>query len=97
MAMIFTLTVHEPLAGMLAPVVCPKLSVVSPAEGAHVGEPVQVVLAEGVTATCRPAGSTSVNFAPVNWTVFVLVSVKVNVEMAFTAIDLGEKDLAIVG
>jgi hypothetical protein len=58
---------------------------------------VQVVLAEGVAATCTPAGSASVNVAPVSCVVFVLVSVKVNVETPFTAIGSGENDLASVG
>jgi len=50
-AVTLTLTVHDPLAGMLAPVVWPKLKVVDPAVGAHVGEPVQVVLPDGDAAT----------------------------------------------
>jgi hypothetical protein len=50
-AITFTLAVHDPLAGMFAPVVCPKLTVVDPAAGAQVGETVQVVLAEGGDAT----------------------------------------------
>src|SRR5690348_5833756 len=35
-AVTLTLTVHEPLAGMFAPVVCPKARVVAPGVGAHV-------------------------------------------------------------
>jgi hypothetical protein len=50
-AVTLTLTVHDPIAGMLAPVACPKLNVVAPALGAQVGEPVQLVLADGVAAT----------------------------------------------
>jgi hypothetical protein len=96
-AVTLTLAVHDPLAGMLAPVVCPKLTVVDPAAGAHVGEPVQVVLADGVPATCNPAGNVSVNFAPVSCTVFGLLNVKVSVEAPLTAIGFAEKDFASVG
>src|SRR5207244_7245574 len=35
-AVTLTLAVHDPLAGMLAPVVCPKLTVDQPAHGPHV-------------------------------------------------------------
>ena len=49
--MILTLTVHEPLAGMVPPVGVPKVSVVVPEAGAQVGLPPHVVLAEGVAAT----------------------------------------------
>lgn len=93
-AVMFTLTVQEPLAGMVPP---EKLRVVFPAAGAQVGEPVHVVLAEGVAATCKPVGKLSVNVAPVNCVVLVLVSVKVNVEVPLTATGSGEKALAIVG
>jgi hypothetical protein len=50
-AVTFTLTVQELLAGMPAPVVCPKSSVVDPPAGDHDGEPVHVVLADGIAAT----------------------------------------------
>ena len=96
-AVTLTLTVHDPLAGMLAPVVCPKLNVVVAAVGAHVGEPVQVVLAAGEPATCNPPGRVSVNFAPVSWTLLELVSVKVSVDVPLTAIGFGEKALVRVG
>src|SRR5438445_7224497 len=96
-AVTLTLTVHDPLAGMLAPVVCPKLNVVVPAVGAHVGEPVQVVLADGVAATCSPPGSVSVNFAPVSCAVLGLLSVNVSVEVPLTAIGFGAKDFVSVG
>ena len=45
--------------GFIALVGAPKVSVVAPAIGAQVGPPVQVVLADGVAATCTPAGSAS--------------------------------------
>src|SRR5438552_3225250 len=96
-AVTFTLAVHDPLAGMLAPVVCPKFTVDDPAAGAHVGGPVQVVVADGVLATCSPAGNMSVNFAPVSCAVFELLSVNVSVEVALTAIGFGEKDFVSVG
>jgi len=92
-----TLAVHDPLAGMFAPVVCPKLTDVDPAVGDHVGEPVQVVLADGVVATCNPAGKLSVNFAPVSCAMFGLLSVNVSVEVPLTAIGFGEKDFVNVG
>ena len=96
-AVTLTVTVHDPFAGRLAPVVCPKLKLVEPAVGAHVGEPVHVVLAEGAAATCSPPGSVSVNFAPVSCTLFGLVSVKVSVDVPLTAMGFGENDLVSVG
>ena len=91
-AVTLTLTVHEPLAGMVPPL---KVSDVAPAVGAQV--PPQVVAADGVAATCTPAGRPSVNAAPVSAPVLVLVSVKVSVETPLTAIGSGEKDLVRVG
>lgn len=96
-ALTLTLAVQDPPAGIFAPVVWPKARAVEPAVGAQVGEPVQVVLAEGVAATSKPDGSASVNFAPVNWAEFELVSVNVNVEVPFTATGPGAKDLDSVG
>ena len=96
-AVTLTLTVHDPLAGMLAPVVCPKARAVDPAAGAHVGETVQVVLADGVPATCNPAGNVSVNFAPVSCAAFGLLNVNVSVDVPLTAIGFGEKDFVSVG
>src|SRR5689334_2219841 len=96
-AVTLTLTVHDPFGGRLAPVVCPKLNVVAPGVGAHVGEPEHVVLADGDPATCSPPGSVSVNFAPVSCTLLGLVSVSVSVDVALTAIGFGEKDLVSVG
>src|SRR6202162_3338699 len=60
-AVTFTLAVHDPLAGMFAPVVCPEARACGPAPGAHVWQTVQDVLADGVPATCNPAGNVSVN------------------------------------
>ena len=53
--MTFTLTVQEPLAGIVP---AANTSAVEPAAGAHV--PPQVVAAAGVAATWRPAGNVSV-------------------------------------
>src|SRR5512135_861893 len=55
-AVTFTCTVQPVLAAMVAPVGLPKVSVVAPAMGAHVGVPAQVVLAAGVAATWTPLG-----------------------------------------
>jgi hypothetical protein len=93
----FTLTVHDPEAGIVAPVVWPKSSVVAPAAGAHEGEPPQVVDAAGVAATSTPDGKVSLNFAPVRGAELELFSVNVSVEVPFTAIGSGENDLLIVG
>src|SRR5712692_4617989 len=65
-----TLTVQLLLAEMLPPV---KVRVVLPAPGLKVGVPHPVVLGAGVAATCRPAGSESVNWTPVTVTLLVLV------------------------
>jgi len=48
---ILTLTVQEPLTGIVPPVGDPKVSTVDPAVGAQVGVPPQVVVAVGVAAT----------------------------------------------
>jgi hypothetical protein len=96
-ALTLTLTVQKPLAGMLPPVGEPKVKDVAAAAGAHVGPPVQVVLADGVGATSRPEGSVSVNVAPVSCVVFVFVSVNVSVDTALTAMGLGAKAFVIVG
>jgi hypothetical protein len=92
-----TLTVHEPLAGIVAPVGEPKVSDVAPDVGDHVGVPPHVVAAEGVAATCKPDGSESLKVRPVSAIEFELASVKVSVEIPLTAIGLGEKALVIAG
>src|SRR5947209_9940250 len=84
-AMTLTLTLHDAFAGMTPPL---NVIDVAAAAGAHV--PPHVVAAAGVAATCTPDGSASVNAAPVSGAAFVLVSVKVSVEAALTAIGLGE-------
>ena len=64
-----TSTVHVPDARILPPL---KFNVVSPAPGAHVGEPQFVVVAFGVLATDTPAGRLSVKSTPVNPAAFGL-------------------------
>ena len=91
-AVTLTLTVHEPLAGIVPPL---NVNDVAAAAGAHV--PPQVVLAAGVPATCTPDGSESVKAAPVSGTVFVLVRVKVSVDVPPTATGFGTKVLAMAG
>lgn len=92
-----TLTVHELLAGIVPPVGDPNVSAVAPAAGAQVGVPPQVVVADGVAATCRPEGSASVNVTPVSAMEFEFASVNVKVEVPLTAIGLDENALIIVG
>ena len=92
-----TLTIHEPLAGMVPPVGDPNVRVVAAAAGAQVGVPPQVVVAEGVEATCRPVGSESVNVAPVSAIEFEFGRVNVKVEVPLMAIGLGENAFVSVG
>lgn len=93
-----TVTVHELLKGIEAPVGEPKVSVVAPAVGAQVGVPPQVVAAAGVAATCKPVGSVSVNVTPVNaLEAFGLDNVKVKVETPLIAMGFGAKAFVIVG
>src|SRR4029450_10130931 len=96
-AVTFTLTVHEPPAGMLAGVVWPKLSVVAPAPGAQEGPPAHVVAAAGVAATCRPAGNLSTNLTPFSVAEPRLASVNCSVDVPLTAIGSVRKLLVIVG
>ena len=67
-----------------------------PAVGLNVGDPVQVVLADGVAATCTPVGRVSEKAAPVSAEELGLVRVKVSVEVPFSNIALGEKALVSV-
>ncbi len=85
------------MARMVPPVGEPKVRVVAAAAGAQVGDPLQVVAADGVAATCKPEGNESVKFTPVKLKEFELASVKVNVDVPLTAIGLGEKALLMVG
>ena len=96
-AVTFTLTVHDALAGNVAPVGCPKTSDVDPGAGAQLGEPPHVVVADGAPDTWSPAGSESENWAPVRAALFGFVSVNVSVDVPFTAIALGENAFVSVG
>src|SRR5262249_11415405 len=71
-----TRTVHVPVAAIVPPL---NVSVVSPAFGVNV--PPHAVFAFGVAATCKPAGSESVNATPVS-AVVVLLFVRVNSNVA---------------
>lgn len=85
------------LPGTVPPVGFPNTRLVSPAAGAQVGVPPQVVLAAGIAATSTPLGRASVNVRPDKDTLFSLVRVKVNVDVPLTAIGSGEKAFASVG
>lgn len=88
-AITFTLTVHEPFAGMVPPL---KAIVVLPAV-APVMVPPQELERLGGEATCTPEGSESENEAPVRGEPFGFESVKVRVETPLTAINGGAKAL----
>ena len=94
---IVTLTVHEPLAGIVPPAGAPKARVVFPAAGDQVGVPPHVVTAEGIAATCRPDGRASLKVTPVRLTEFAFDRVKVSVELPFTAMEAGENFFVIAG
>lgn len=83
------------MAGIDAAVGEPKVSVVVPAVGAHVGVPPQVVEAVGVAATWIPEGSESVKFTPVSTIEFELARVKVSVDIPLIAMGLGENALVM--
>jgi hypothetical protein len=88
----FTVTVHEPLAGMVPP----ESATLFPAAAA-VTDPPQVVAPDGVAVFTRPAGYVSVNAAPVIGVVLLLVSVIVSTEAVLRPTGLGENDFAAVG
>ena len=85
-----TVTVHWPFAGMVPPVrdtepgVCPA----TPAP--------QVVVA-GAAVVAKPAGSESMNAAPVSATLLPLASVMIRLLVAFVATVEGVNDLLTVG
>lgn len=93
-ALMFTCAVQLLLAGIVPPL---KLMTVAPAVGPKVGDPLQVVLADGVAATSRPVGRVSEKAAPVSADVLGLVRVKVSVEVPLSTTVLGEKALLRVG
>lgn len=95
--LILTLTEQEPFAGMVPPAGDPNTRVVTPVGGAHSGSPLQVVVADGRSATCKPEGNASVNVTSVKATELEFPSVNVNMETPLTAIESGENALVIVG
>ena len=98
-AMTSTWAVQLAPAAREAPFGLPNISVVAPAEGDQVGLPLQVVLALGVGATCKPLGRGSVNRMPVraSFPLWVLLMVKVNRVHVLRGIREGVKDLLMVG
>jgi hypothetical protein len=91
----FTLTesVHELAAATVPPV---RLTDELPAVLLKV--PPQLFTRFGLLATCTPAGKVSAKATPVSVVAeFGLVMVKLNVEVAFTAMLAGEKPLLMVG
>src|SRR6185503_20688881 len=88
-----TVTVHEPLAGMVAPESATEV----PALAAVTVPPAHVVAPAGVAVFTRPAGYVSVKAAPVIAVAFGLVRVIVSTEAAFGATDAGANALAMVG
>ncbi len=94
--MTFTVTVHDPLAGIVPP---EKLRVPGfVAFGVAVAVPTgHVVETFGTTAFRRLSGYVSAKLAPVIAADFGFVSVIVNRELALTATPVGENAFAIVG
>ena len=103
-AVVSTVTVHEPLAGIV-----PPLSLMLEAPGASAAPllslsvPPQLLVVFKGEATVRlppagvAAGNTSLNAAPSMATGEVLPSTKVNVDLAPGAMLTGKNDLTIVG
>jgi hypothetical protein len=89
----FTVTVHEPLAGIVAP----ESATVLPPLAAVTTPPTQVVAPEAEAVFTRPAGYVSVNAAPVIAVVFEFASVIVSTAVEPGAIELGAKDFVTVG
>src|SRR6266849_3195130 len=77
-----TVTVHEPLAGTVAP----ESATLVPLLAAVTVPPAQVVAPLALAVFTRFAGYVSVNAAPVTAVAFGLVSVIVSTEVAFAAI-----------
>ncbi len=88
----FTVTVHEPLAGTVAP----DNAALVPLLAAVTVPPTHVVAPEADAVFTRPAGYVSVNAAPVIAVAFGLVSVIVITLTSFVPSDAGEKALATV-
>ena len=88
-----TVTVHEPLAG----IVPPESATLAPPLAAVTVPPAQVVAPEAGVALTRFAGYVSVNAAPVIAVALPLVSVTVSVDVPLRPIAVGLKAFAIVG
>src|ERR1700674_2149300 len=88
-----TVTVHEPLAGIVAP----ESATLGPLLAAVTVPPTHVVVPFGVAVLVRFAGYVSVNAAPVIALAFGLVSVMVSVEATLTPTADGLKAFAIAG
>jgi len=91
-AVTLTDRVHEPFAGIVPPV---RLTVVAPAPAENV--PPQVLDAEGVLLTCKPAGNGSLNAAFVSADPLLFVGVKLSVDAPPTLMLEGEKALLMAG
>ena len=88
----FTVTVHDPLAGMVPPASCTVLPLL-----AAVTTPPQVVAPPAAAVLVRPAGYVSVNAAPVIAVALELERVRVSTDAAPGATSDGLNDFAIVG
>ncbi len=88
-----TVTVHEPLAGMLAP----ESATLLPLLAAVTVPPAHVVAPLATAVFTRPAGYVSVNAAPVIGLAFALVNVIVSTEVALGATSDGTNALATAG
>src|SRR4029077_6515874 len=91
-AVTFTDRLHDPFTGIVPPL---KLTVVAPAAAANV--PPHVFVSEGVDATWTPAGRGSLKAALANAVAFVLLRLKLSVDVPLTVMLAGLKDLLILG
>ena len=88
-----TVTLHEPLAGIVAP----ESATLAPALTAVTVPPAQVVAPEAGLAFTRFTGYVSVNAAPVIATAFGLASVMVSVEAPLMPTVAGLNALVMAG
>jgi hypothetical protein len=88
-----TVTVHEPLAGIVAP----ASDTVPPPFAAVTLPPAQLVAAAGVALFTRPAGYVSVKAAPAMAVAFAFESVKVSSELPLIPTAAGLKALVTAG
>ena len=89
---VFTVIVHDPLAGTVAP----ESTRLAPLLAAVTVPPTQVVVPEAEAVFTRPAGYVSVNAAPVTAVGFGFVSVIVRTLVSLVPIEAGVNDLATV-